>query len=753
MNGVDERLSMKNVGEVVVVAVDASKEITGFALEWGIKNIIKTCDTLVFLALLPLSHPLEPHRHHHGLHKFISSLLKKWGIGDEESKANAKKSPASEKITRVCLQMVQQLCISNHVRRVRTEVKIIENYQLHTVARQAQELHATWVVLDGRLKNQVESCLKLLKCSIVLVEQSMPKILRLNIKHVGEDITGTPTIAEMACDSAFKNSMYCDSSIIGTSPSSLGLESPTTSTNSSPSPSPSPSPDPYERATAPTNLRAPRALPNKRELPMQIKDSKGVVDGATFPLRSIGNQSPLRGTRSGRFSPKPPKPPSPARRSTDCRPSPHPPTAPTRPILKPHTPSKPSLQYTTSTSPRFFERSPSLTQAISLSMRRPPASPPLCSTCKHRAPTFGQPPKRFSHAEMEAATCGFSTANFLAEGGYGPVYRGVLQDGQVVAVKQHRKASAQGAFEFCAEVEVLSCAQHRNLVLLVGYCTEKEWLLVYEFACNGSLDQHLYGKERMAWEHRHKVAVGVARGLRYLHEDCRVGCIVHRDLRPNNILLTHDFEPMVGDFGLARWQADGQTAEETRVIGTFGYLAPEYTKTGQITEKADVYAFGVLLLELLTGQRAIDLSRKVGQQYLPDWARPLLVKREYDELMDPTLQESYSLQEAQFMMQAACLCITTDPQSRPRMSKVLRILEGDVPNEVLSPSHGTSDILSPAKGETISTPEIKERRIQNRRRWKTIPNHASETLNPNISKDSPLSSMEGECMNENKDVI
>ncbi|KVI07863.1 Concanavalin A-like lectin/glucanase, subgroup, partial [Cynara cardunculus var. scolymus] len=272
-----------------------------------------------------------------------------------------------------------------------------------------------------------------------------------------------------------------------------------------------------------------------------------------------------------------------------------------------------------------IDRISSVRRDMSLSLKRPPMPPPLCSVCKLSAPVLGRSPRRFSYEEIERATDGFSANNFLAEGGYGQVYRGILSDGQVVAVKQRKMVSAQGAAEFCSEVEVLSCAQHKNLVMLIGYCIEKEWLLVYEYACNGSLDKHLYSKglsltPSLAFQYKMKVACGAARGLRYLHEDCRVGCIVHRDFRPNNILLTHDFEPMVshplvGDFGLARWQADGRLEEETRRSRLF-----------------------------VEGKGCV-------------------------EMIDPKLDNKYDTKEAECMMHAASLCISPHPEQRPRMSK------------------------------------------------------------------------------------
>ncbi|XP_058080310.1 serine/threonine-protein kinase MST20-like isoform X2 [Magnolia sinica] len=326
--------------------------------------------------------------------------------------------------------------------------------------------------------------------------------------------------------------------------------------------------------------------------------------------------------------------------------------------------------------------------AVHLCRNSPSVPPPLCSICQHKVPVFGKPPRWFSYGELDEATDGFSEENFLAEGGFGSVHRGVLGDGQVVAVKQLKVASSQGDAEFCAEVEVLSCAQHRNVVMLIGFCIEeKRRVLVYEYICNGSLDFHLYEHNRapLDWHARMKIAIGAARGLRYLHEDCRVGCIVHRDMRPNNILVTHDFEPLVGDFGLARWHPNGNLDVETHVIGTLGYLAPEYAESGRITEKTDVYAFGVVLLELITGQKAINMTRPKGQQFLVEWARPLLDSDEgqtiaIDQLLDPRL-DLYELQlethQLQAMAYAASLCLRRDPLVRPSMSKVLRVLEGD----------------------------------------------------------------------------
>lgn len=317
--------------------------------------------------------------------------------------------------------------------------------------------------------------------------------------------------------------------------------------------------------------------------------------------------------------------------------------------------------------------------------------PPLCSECQNKAPAFGKPPRRFPYKEIEEATDMFSDLNFLAEGGFGIVHKGVLRDGQVVAVKQFKFIGSQADLDFCREVRVLSCAQHRNVVLLIGFCVEGDMrILVYEYICNGSFELYLHGTNRCAldWNSRLKIAIGAARGLRYLHEDCRVGCIVHGDFRPRNILLTHDFEPVVADFGLARWQSEWNINTDDRIIGTSGYLAPEYLDAGNLTCKVDVYAFGIVLLELITGRRISELEHNNGPSFLSEFFHPMRMLEsnhilENLQLLNPCLEfeasQEFDLQ-LQAMARAASLCLRLDPDVRPPMSKILRMLEGGDPS-------------------------------------------------------------------------
>lgn len=327
----------------------------------------------------------------------------------------------------------------------------------------------------------------------------------------------------------------------------------------------------------------------------------------------------------------------------------------------------------------------SIREAVSLAQTSS-IPPPLCSFCQCKAPSFGKPPKQFRYEELEEATNGFADTNLLAEGGFGLVHKGVLRDGLIVAVKQLKFIGSQADADFRREVRVLSCAQHRNVVLLVGYCIQgNRRLLVYEFICNKSLDFHLHGTNETAldWSSRLKIAIGTARGLRYLHEDCRVGCIIHRDLRPKNILLTHDFEPLVADFGLARLYNEWEVSEDEHLISNSRYLAPEYSNDGKVTEKVDVYAFGLVVLELITGRKTNDLQCYSGQHLLPGSLSPTSGKGPYlsafkNQLLDSNVTSSQLENfpyELQAMSHAAYMCLQEDPHLRPPISKVLKILE------------------------------------------------------------------------------
>ncbi|KMZ71649.1 Protein kinase superfamily protein [Zostera marina] len=306
----------------------------------------------------------------------------------------------------------------------------------------------------------------------------------------------------------------------------------------------------------------------------------------------------------------------------------------------------------------------------------------------------------FTYEEIVKATDGFSDANLLGQGGFGYVHRGVLSDGKQVAVKQLKAGSGQGEREFQAEVEIISRVHHRHLVSLVGYCTTGDKrILIYEFVPNYTLEFHLHaqGRPTMEWSTRIKIALGSAKGLAYLHEDCHPK-IIHRDIKAANILIDFQFEAMVADFGLAKFTADNNTHISTRVMGTFGYLAPEYASSGKLSEKSDVFSFGVMLLELITGRRPIDTTNTFNDDdSLVDWARPLLTRaieeNKYDGLIDPRLQNNYDINEMARIVASAAACIRHSARRRPRMSKIVRTLEGGVNLEDvyqgIKPGHST----------------------------------------------------------------
>ncbi|XP_021600912.1 proline-rich receptor-like protein kinase PERK4 isoform X3 [Manihot esculenta] len=332
-----------------------------------------------------------------------------------------------------------------------------------------------------------------------------------------------------------------------------------------------------------------------------------------------------------------------------------------------------------------------------------PHHPPLPPPSPDIALGFNK--STFTYDELAAATGGFSQANLLGQGGFGYVHKGVLPSGKEIAVKSLKSGSGQGEREFQAEVEIISRVHHRHLVSLVGYCIAGgQRMLVYEFVPNNNLEHHLYGKGLpvMGWSRRLRIALGSAKGLAYLHEDCHPR-IIHRDIKASNILLDCNFEAMVADFGLAKLSSDTHTHVSTRVMGTFGYLAPEYASSGKLTEKSDVFSFGVMLLELITGNRPVDPTNAM-EDSLVDWARPLLTRFLEDgncrELVDLRLENNFNPEEMQRMVACAAASIRHSGRKRPKMSQIVRCLEGDVSLDDLSEGAkpGQSTVFSSSPG-------------------------------------------------------
>ncbi|XP_019458536.1 PREDICTED: proline-rich receptor-like protein kinase PERK1 [Lupinus angustifolius] len=367
------------------------------------------------------------------------------------------------------------------------------------------------------------------------------------------------------------------------------------------------------------------------------------------------------------------------------KPSPMPPLASTGQSSQIYVPAQPPPP------PPFVSSSVESGSNYSAGEPHPPPSPAL---------SLGFIKSTFLYEELLSATDGFSNANLLGSGGFGYVHRGILPNGKEVAVKQLKAGSGQGEREFQAEVEIISRVHHKHLVSLVGYCINgTRRLLVYEFVPNNTLEFHLHGKGRptMDWSTRLRIALGSAKGLAYLHEDCHPK-IIHRDIKAANILLDFKFEAKVADFGLAKIASEVNTHVSTRVMGTFGYLAPEYASTGKLTDKSDVFSYGVMLLELITGRRPVDIHHNYAEDSLVDWARPVLTRSleedDFDSLIDPRLQNEFNRDDLARMVACAAACIRYSAKRRPRMSQVVRALEGVVSLEDLNdgtrPGHSTA---------------------------------------------------------------
>lgn len=293
---------------------------------------------------------------------------------------------------------------------------------------------------------------------------------------------------------------------------------------------------------------------------------------------------------------------------------------------------------------------------------------------------------KFTFQELKSATGNFRPDSILGEGGFGYVFKGWIEEngtapakpgsGITVAVKSLKPDGLQGHREWVAEVGFLGQLHHPNLVKLIGYCIEDDQrLLVYEFMTRGSLENHLFRRTiPLPWSNRIKIALGAAKGLAFLHEGPEP--VIYRDFKTSNILLDSEYNAKLSDFGLAKaGPQEGDTHVSTRVVGTYGYAAPEYVRTGHLTSKSDVYSFGVVLLEILTGRRSMDKKRPRGEQNLVAWARPYLAdKRKLYQIVDPRLELNYSLKGVQKVSQLAYNCLSADPKSRPCMDEVVKVL-------------------------------------------------------------------------------
>lgn len=295
----------------------------------------------------------------------------------------------------------------------------------------------------------------------------------------------------------------------------------------------------------------------------------------------------------------------------------------------------------------------------------------------------------FEFKELRNATNDFSRLLKIGEGGFGCVYKGSIKppNGKganiTVAVKKLNQNSLQGHKQWLAEVQFLGVVEHPNLVKLIGYCAVDgergtQRLLVYEFMPNKSLDDHLFKGlyPSLPWSTRLQIALGAAEGLTYLHDGVEVQ-VIYRDFKASNVLLDEEFKPKLSDFGLAReGPSDGNTHVSTAVMGTYGYAAPDYIETGHLTDKSDVWSFGVVLYEILTGRKSTERSRPKNEQKLLDWVKhyPIESKR-FGQIMDPRLENQYSMRAAREIAKLANSCLSKNGRDRPKMSEVVESIK------------------------------------------------------------------------------
>ncbi|KAJ1387840.1 Serine-threonine/tyrosine-protein kinase, catalytic domain [Sesbania bispinosa] len=299
---------------------------------------------------------------------------------------------------------------------------------------------------------------------------------------------------------------------------------------------------------------------------------------------------------------------------------------------------------------------------------------------------------------LREVTNNFSEENILGKGGFGTVYKGELDDGTKIAVKRMESGMVgeKGLSEFMSEIAVLTKVRHRHLVALLGHCLDgNERLLVYEYMPQGTLSKHLFnwkeeGLQPLEWKRRLSIALDVARGVEYLHGLAQQ-IFIHRDLKPSNILLGDDMRAKVSDFGLVRLAPEGQVSFETRLAGTFGYLAPEYAVTGRVTTKVDVYSYGVILMEMITGKKAIDNSQSEENIHLVTWFRRMLLNKDsFRKVIDPTMDvDEEALESLRTVAELAGHCSAREPYQRPDMGHVVNVLAPLV--EIWKPAEPDAD--------------------------------------------------------------
>ncbi|XP_028808654.1 probable protein kinase At2g41970 isoform X2 [Neltuma alba] len=288
--------------------------------------------------------------------------------------------------------------------------------------------------------------------------------------------------------------------------------------------------------------------------------------------------------------------------------------------------------------------------------------------------------------ELNSITDNFGSNALIGEGSYGRVFYAKLRNGQDAAIKKlDNSSSPEPDSDFTAQLSIVSRLKHEHLLELTGYCLEgTNRILVYQYASKGSLHDILHGRKgvqgaepgpTLRWNQRVKIAYGAAKGLEFLHEKCQPS-IVHRDVRSSNVLLFDDFESKIADFNLTNQSSDtAARLHSTRVLGTFGYHAPEYAMTGQITQKSDVYSFGVVLLELLTGRKPVDHTMPKGQQSLVTWATPRLSEDKVKQCVDPKLNSEYPPKAVAKLAAVAALCVQYEADFRPNMTIVAKALQ------------------------------------------------------------------------------